>query len=323
VADILITGATGFVGSHLAEALARHGVTARALVRGSSDVSVLRRFGIGHVRAELGDATALRHAVEDAHTVVHLAAATRALSRQTFQDVNVDGTRRIIEAMQEGGAQRRLIYLSSLAAVGPSTDGPVRPDSEPRPLTTYGRTKLEGERLALGASGLTAAVLRPPAVYGPGDRDLLTFFRMARLGILPVIGPGARRVQLIHARDVAEALVGAVEERSAAGIFHIADPTAYAWSEVLDRVAVAVGRRGVRVRIPAAALKGVALATQLGARVTGRPATLDGEKVRELLAEGWLCETEAARRAFGFVSAIPLAHGLRETADWYRSEGWL
>jgi nucleoside-diphosphate-sugar epimerase len=323
VADILITGATGFVGSHFVEALARHGIQARALVRPTSDLSVLRRFGTGHLTCDLSDESGLRRAMGDAGTVVHLAAATRALDRATFHDVNVEGTRRLIEAMVTSGGRRRLIYVSSLAAVGPARDHASGTDAEARPLTTYGRTKLEGERLALGRDGLPAIVLRPAAVYGPRDLDMLPFFRLARLGLLPVVGSPVRRLQLVHARDLAEALVQAVRARSVTGVFGIAEPTVYTWAEVLDQLAAAVGRRGVRVRMPGMALTLLAAATQAAARATRRPATLDREKVAELLADGWTCDTSGARAALGFAAAIPLAEGLRDTVGWYRAEGLL
>jgi nucleoside-diphosphate-sugar epimerase len=320
VADILVTGATGFVGSHFVEALARHGMEARALVRPTSDVSVLRRFGIEPVVCGLDDPSGLRRAVAEAGTVVHAAAATRALARETFHDVNVEGTRRLVDAMTAKGESRRLVYLSSLSAAGPNAaDGA----GGAGPLTTYGRTKLEGERIALGRDGLRAIVLRPPAVYGPRDTDLLPFFRLARRGILPVVGRKERRLQMVHARDLAEAMIRAVRKPDATGVYGVADPTVHTWGEVLDLVAAAVGRRGRKLPLPPATLSAVALAMQVAARVTRRPATLDREKVLELLADGWLCDTAAAREDLGFAATISLAEGLRETVDWYRAKGLL
>jgi nucleoside-diphosphate-sugar epimerase len=323
VADILITGATGFVGSHFIEALARHGVKARALVRPTSDVAVLDRYGVERVTGGFDDGAALRRAVAGADVVVHLAGATRALRRATFHDVNAIGTLRLIEAMESEGGGRRLVYLSSLAAAGPAAGSPVCSTDTPRPLTTYGRSKLEGEGHVLGSDGIDGVVLRPPAVYGPRDRELLPFFRLARRGVLPVIGPLNRRVQMVHVADLAEALVRAVEVTTATGIFHIAEPTAYTWAEMLDHVAAAVGRRGARVRVPAAVLKAAAGGTQAASRLARRPAVFDAEKALELLAEGWLCETEAARLELGFEAAIALPRGLRDTARWYRAHGWL
>jgi nucleoside-diphosphate-sugar epimerase len=323
VVDILLTGATGFVGSHLVEALSRRDVKVRAFVRATSDRSFLKRLGVESVEGSLDDAASLRRAVADADVVVHMAGATRALRPATFHEVNAAGTLRLLDAMAADGGARRLVYLSSLAAAGPAEGRPVRPGDEPRPLTTYGRSKLAGETHALSRDGIATAVLRPPAVYGPRDRELLPFFRLAKRRLLPVIGPPARRVQLVHVRDLAEALVRAVEVREATGVFHIAEPTAYTWAEMLELVAVAVGKRGMHVPIPAAVLRGAATGSQLGARLTRRPVVFDREKALDLLAAGWLCETDAARRDLGFEAAIPLAEGFRETARWYRAHGWL
>ena len=256
-----------------------------------------------------------------AGTVLHLAAATRALDADTFHRVNAEGTARLVRAVESEGGDARLVYLSSLAAVGPARDGPVGPDTEPAPLTPYGRSKRAGERAVL-ESGLNAAVIRAPAVYGPGDRDLLPFFTLARIGILPVAGSGARRVQLVHARDLAAAVLAGADARGAAGVYHAAEPRSYAWGEVLARMADAVESHGIRVRVPAGVVRGAAAVTEWVSRLTRRPVIFDRDKARELLAE-WLCETDAARRDLGFEAAVPLAEGLRETVAWYRAYGWL
>ncbi len=318
--DILITGATGFVGSHLVDVLARRVGRARALVRESSDTSLLERYGFETVVGSLSDGASLRRAVAGADVVVHMAAATRALDAETFHRINAEGTERLVTAMEAETSGARLVYLSSMAAVGPSRDGtPVEPGDEPRPLTAYGRSKLAGEAVVEGWPD--AAVIRAPAVYGPGDRDLLTFFRLARFGVLPVVGPPDRRLQLVHARDLAEAMMAAAAA-DATGVYHVAEPRAYRWSELLDMMARVMDRTGVRIRVPAAAVKGAAAVSEAIARRTRRPVIFDRDKAKELLAE-WLCETATARRELGFEARIPLADGLRETAAWYRAYGWL
>ena len=319
--DTLITGATGFVGSHLVEALAARGARARALVRETSDTSLLRAHGFETVVGSLRDEASLRRAVAGTRTVLHLAAATRALDAETFHRINAQGTARLVSAMEAEAGSARLVYLSSMAAAGPARNGPVEPDDEPRPLTAYGRSKLAGEEAVLG-SALDAAVIRAPAVYGPGDRDLLTFFRIARWGVLPVIGPADRRIQLIHVADLAGALLAAADARGASGVYHAAEPRAYAWDEVLSMVADAVDRGGVRVPVPGAVVKAAATISEGISRVTRRPVIFDREKARELLAE-WLCETDTARQELGFEASVPLAGGLQETAAWYRANGWL
>lgn len=322
VADILITGATGFVGSHLVEALGRRGIGARALVRASSDTSLLERHGIVGEVGDLLDAASLRRVVHGADTVVHLAAATRALRPATFHRVNADGTRLLMQAMKAAGA-RRMVYLSSLAAAGPATDGPVGPGDPAHPITAYGRSKLAGERACMAEPAIDTVVLRPPAVYGPGDRDLLTFFKLADRGVLPVLGSIHRRLQMIHASDLADAIVQAAVLTGATGVFHVAEPVAYTWERILELMRDAVGVPGRRIRVPGMLVRAAAAVTELAARFTRRPVIFDRDKAREILAAGWLCETDRAREELGFVARIPLPDGLRETADWYRTYGWL
>lgn len=319
--DILITGATGFVGSHLVKTLASRGERARALVRESSDNSLLGQNGFETVVGGLEDEASLRTAVRGVDTVLHMAAATRALDEATFHEVNAQGTRNLVTAIRAEGGDQRLVYLSSMAAVGPSHGGPVRPEDAPGPLTAYGRSKLAGEAAVLGA-GLDAAVVRAPAVYGPGDRDLLPFFRLARYGVLPVVGPGDRKVQMIFGPDLARGMVAAGAAKGVTGIYHVAEPRAYAWSEVLTLMAGIFGRRGVRVPVPKPVLRAAAAVSEGIARWVGNPVIFDREKAKELLAE-WLCDTSAAERDLGFEAAVSLAEGLQETVDWYRTYGWL
>jgi nucleoside-diphosphate-sugar epimerase len=318
--DILITGATGFVGSHLVEAMVARGVGVRALARETSDLARLRSLGVETVTGSLWDEASLRRAVAGAGTVLHLAAATRALDPNEFREINAEGTAGLVTALRAEGGDQRLVYLSSMAAVGPSSGRPVRPDDEPRPLTAYGRSKLAGEAAVLH-SGLSAAIIRAPAVYGPGDRDLLPFYRLARLGLLPVLGPADRRVQLVHVSDLAAALIAA-GSREAEGVYHVAEPRAYTWGSVLGLVRRAVGRRGIRIPVPGPALRVAAAASESLARLTGRPVIFDREKARELMAE-WLCDTTSTKRELGFEASVPLADGVKETAEWYRAAGWL
>ncbi|HEX7050393.1 MAG TPA: NAD-dependent epimerase/dehydratase family protein [Longimicrobiales bacterium] len=321
-----MTGATGFVGSHLVEALASHDVRVRALVRRTSDVAALARLGVERVEGGLEDGAALARAMEGADVVFHLAAMTRARSAAEYERVNAGGTRAVVAAATAADPRpRRLVYLSSLAAVGPSLDGrPVGADEAPRPLTAYGRTKLAGERACLAARDiLDVVVLRAPAVYGPRDRELLRMFRLAAWGILPVPAGPVRRVQLIHVADLARALICAASAAAATGVYHAAEARAYGWAEVADLIGRAVGRPARQVRVPASLVHIAAAMSEWTAALRGRTTLFNREKARELLAPGWLCETDALRRDTGFEAQIPLPEGLRTTAAWYRAQHWL
>ena len=326
VKTVLVTGATGFVGAHVIEALSRTGVCIRAAVRKSSKIDFLRQFDIDIVTAGLEDETRMREAVAGSDVVVHLAAATRASSAEEFARANARGTRVVVDAvMHAQPAPRRLVYLSSLAAAGPAIDGrPVSVNDEPRPLTVYGRTKLEGERICQQITAhREVMILRAPAVYGPRDRDVYEFFRMARLGVMPMPMGDARPIQMIHVQDLARAVATAATTDAPAGVYHVAEERAYFWPEIGRMVGDAVGRKVRFVRIPAAAFLAAGAVSELVGAATGRAVLFSRDKARELLAPGWLCETDAARDRLGFTAEIDLARGLAETAEWYRAHGWL
>ena len=326
VKTLLVTGATGFVGSHVAEIARGQPFRMRALVRKEADTERLRAAGFEVVRGSLQDATALREAADGADAVLHLAAATQARSFEDYRLANAAGTQALIDAVLAGAPRpRRLIYLSSLAAVGPSLDGrPVSRDTAPRPLTAYGRTKLAGEQACEAVGGiLEVAILRAPAVYGPRDRDVFEFFRMARRGVVVLPGGGPRTLQMIHAADLARALVLAATAEGTSGVYHVAEARSYEMEEMARMVVTAVGRRARIVKVPGGMISAAASASERLAGLFGKSTIFNRDKARELLAPGWLCETELARRDFGFEAHIPLQAGLSETAKWYFDNGWL
>jgi nucleoside-diphosphate-sugar epimerase len=322
---VLITGATGFVGSHVVERFANTGLLQRVLVRPTSDTRQLRDVGADLVVGSLNDEPSLRAAVQGVDIVVHLAAATHARGETEYRRVNDQGTRNLIRAALGADPRpRRFVYLSSLAAAGPSMDGrPVAPDSAPRPLTAYGRSKLAGEVACRENRGIEFAVLRAAAVYGPRDSEMLRFFKLASLGWMPLPAGPRRRIQLIHVSDLADAIARAALEPAVDGLFHIAEPRAWDWTEAAGFIADAVGRKARIVPVPVFAMRAAALAAEAVHRLAGRSSMFNRDKVTEIAAPAWICETDRAENAFGFHAAISLPDGLRQTADWYRQHGWL
>jgi len=323
---VLLTGATGFVGWHVVDALAGTGVALRALVRPTSRTGALERHGVELVRGDLdGGAAALASALAGIDTVVHLAARTHARSEAAFHETNAAATRRLLRAARDANGPPRFVYMSSLAAAGPARDGrPVRPADPARPITAYGRSKRAGEVACREMSDdLDVVVLRAPAVYGPRDREMLRFFRFARTGRVPVPAGAPRPLQFVHVSDLARAVVLAAGHADLRGIFHVAEPDAYDMHAVARLIGDAIGRRVRPLPLPAGLIHAVAAAAESAQRALGRTSMLNRDKAREFLAPGWLCETGAARDAFGFEARIALPDGLRETAAWYTENGWL
>jgi dihydroflavonol-4-reductase len=323
-ADVLITGATGFVGLHVAAAFSGRAMRVRALVRSAHRAERLRGLPVTTQLASLDDQAALVRALAGARVVVHLAALTHARTEAELERVNVAGTRGLLEAMLTAVPRpRRLVYMSSLAAVGPALH-PLGRSDPARPLTAYGRSKLAGERVVLSAAdALEVVVLRAPAVYGPGDAEILRFFRLAKLGVLPVPAGPPRPLQLVFVRDLAEAVVQAAVQPAARGVYHIAGAESRSWAEVCQLLGRTTGRRVRLLRVPSGLIRGAAAVSEAVAAALGRSSIFNRDKARELLAPGWLCDTEDARRELGFVAGTPLEQGLLETWQWYRNEGWL
>jgi len=323
-ADVLITGATGFVGLHVAQVFAEHGTQVRALVRSSSRAGRLRELGAVIEPGSLEEPEAIQRAAAGVAVVVHLAALTHARTAAELDRVNVAGTRAVLAAVLAASPRpRRLVYMSSLAAAGPAERAIGRSDP-PRPLSAYGRSKLAGEHVVLDAARqLEVVVLRAPAVYGPGDAELLRFFRLAKVGLLPVPAGPPRPLQLVYVKDLAEAVWCAAVQPGAHGLYHVASPEVYPWAAVCRALARTAGRKARLVRVPPGLIRAAAAASEWVAGGLGRSTMFNRDKAKELLAPGWLCDTEDARRELGFSAATPLEQGLKETWLWYRNEGWL
>jgi nucleoside-diphosphate-sugar epimerase len=321
---VLVTGATGFVGRHVAPAFHDAGFRVRALTRSAARAQHLGDLGFELVTGRLEDGSLLDEACAGVDVVVHLAALTHARGEDEYHRVNVTGTQRLLEAALQ---QRvgRFVFLSSLAAAGPCIDGRgVSAADQPRPLTAYGRSKLAAEQVCMNAADrIRMVILRAPAVYGPWDTDLFHFFRIAKYGFIPVPTGPERRLQMVHAADLAAALVRGVVAPAARGVYHIAEPRSYSWEAVGRMVGAAVGRRVRALPVPAALLGGLAGVVETAAGLVGSSSIFNRDKARELLAPGWLCETESARAEMGYEARIGLDEGLRATARWYRDNGWL
>lgn len=321
----LITGATGFVGSHLAERLSGAGWQVRALVRRTSDTRLLRELGATLVEGGLDDVDALRRGADGADTVFHLAAVTQARDEEAYRRANAEGTAHVVRgALAAAARPRRLVYLSSYAACGPSPDGRARGrDEPPAPLTAYGRTKLAGERAAAeaAAAGVEVLTLRAPAVYGPRGRDLLTYFRLVSHGVGPFPGGPDRRLHLLYAPDLALALLRAAD--APPGTYAVAEPAVYTWRQVVDAVAEAVGRSPLRIPLPPGLARGAAAAAEAFGRVAGTTVAFNREKAEEMLAEAWVCDLAGSDALLPPAEATPLREGTRRTAQWYRDQGWL
>jgi nucleoside-diphosphate-sugar epimerase len=325
--NVLVTGATGFVGHNLVDALLRKGYRVTCLVRKTSDTRALQRQHVRLVEGDLPDPQAVRRAARGVFAVCHLAGLIKAASREDYYRVNQGGTRILLEALAEANpGLNRFIHVSSLAAAGPSKDDRgLTEDERPNPISWYGESKLRSEQEVVRFSdAFPATILRPSAVYGPHDSETLLIFRMIKRGYLLTPGRFTRRFSLIHAEDLAAACIKAMESNTPSGeIYFISRPEIHTWGDVGRRIAQKLGKSYRQISFPRWMALTVGLAGDLWAGVTGRPATLNSQKVRELLQPSWICNTSKAREALGFNPAIDLDNGINETVRWYQNQGWL
>lgn len=335
----LVTGGTGFVGSHLVEALLARGVgEVRCLVR--SDLKWLAgmpRAGSGavtHVPGDLFSGDALRDALGGVEAVYHVAGLTRARDQGALDRANVSGTRSLLAAVRDAAPRvRELVVTSSLEAMGPNriaAGGAPVPATEadtPRPVSMYGRSKAAMERMVRDEFGdLRPVVVRPPAVYGPREADIFEMIRAASRGVFAVVGDGqARRLSLVHVRDLVAGMVlaGAVG-RAAEGVetYFIGSERGYAWTEVRTAMADALGRRVWPLPVPTAAM-GLAGAVSEGVgTLRGALPPLTRDKA-EAARHAWVCSVAKAEARLGYRQTVGLAEGMAETVAWARAEGWL
>ena len=316
---VAVTGGTGFIGTHLARLLVERGHEVSALVRTPAKAGVLRELGCRIVPGGLDDAAARGTLVAGAEVVYHLAGLISAPSLETLRRVNREAAA-LVARDAAFASVSRFVLVSSLAVTGPSPRGQSLDErSGPGPVTDYGRSKQEGEE-AVRAVGVPLTIVRPPAVYGPGDRAFLTLFRLAAKGVFPLLGDGRQELSLVFAPDLAQALVAAAESRATlGGTYHAAHSevvTARGLGELLGRT---LERRVRFPRLPGPLVRALLGAADL-ARIPGLPAP---DKAHELLAPAWRASSEALRRDAGWSAATGIERGIPETAAVYRSAGWL
>ena len=323
----LVTGATGFVGSHLVERLVREGLEVVCLVRPTSSLAWLAGLPVQTRVAPLDQAQALAQAVGEPDVVFHVAGITRARSAADYLAVNAEGTGRLLDALARAGRRpRRVVYVSSLAAAGPTPGAePLTEHDEPHPHDGYGASKLAAERIVQAqAARLPATIVRPPAVYGPRDRNFLPLFRTAqRFGLAPIIGGPAKEVSFVHAADLADGLWRAASCEAAAGQTYFVASGTHTFAEVLDALEAALGRRLRRLRVPKLVARLAGELGELAWSLTGKPQIISRRKVRDMLQERWTCSWAKAERELGYHPSVALRDGMRETAQWYASHGWL
>lgn len=326
---VLVTGATGFIGSHVADMLIEKGYDVRCLVRKTSSLKWLEGKRIERMEGSLNHPETLEKAVRDTDMIFHVAGLTSAKNAEEFMRGNRDATVHLLQAAERYAPNvEKFLHVSSLAVCGPSesSDKPTTELTPCRPITTYGRTKLAAEEAVHSfAAKLPCSIVRPPAVYGQRDTAILTFFQAVARGIVPLIGFDKKLVSLVNGLDLARGIIEAAESPATVGeTYFVSSDEYYSWEEVGEEVGMALGKKmRINVRVPHALVFGIAgIVGGLG-QFSKKPPVLNFEKGRDITRRYWTCSTEKARRDFGYTQQVSLRDGVRDTVAWYKHHQWV
>ncbi len=334
MATALITGVSGFIGTHLAQALVQREVTTHGLIRCSSRAEHLKRLNITFHMGDIRDPKAVASAVAKADIVYHLAGLTKSLEPRRMMRVNQQGVKNVVAACAARPTPPILILVSSLAAAGPSLGHRPRIESDPaRPISFYGRTKRAGELAAIvRAAEVPLTIVRPPIVFGERDTDFLYAIRvLANWGLYFLPAPPEQRISLLHATDLANLLALAASKGTRVsngaeehGCYYAASETDPTYRELGLLLAEAIGNTRFRsLRIPKSLTWLLFGSVDLLSRIRGSATIISLDKARDLLAGPWTCSAAKARKDLGYHPLAPLQERLLTTVTWYRKRGWL
>lgn len=323
---VLVTGASGFLGSHVAEQLIKAGHAVRVLVRKTSNRKFLQSLqGIEFAEGSVEEAARVDEAAAGVDAIVHSAGIVKARTPEEFHRTNVQGTRNLLEAARKVAGLRRFVHVSSLEASGPSRDGKPVPITQESPVTEYGRSKLLAEKACLEfKDGLPITILRPTAIYGPRDVEILEAFRSVKRGVLPVTGDGKILYTFTYGPDCAAACVCALEAQVPSGsTYFVSDGDVWEQKQAMSKIEDAFKKRAfLRAGVPFGVVRAAALLVEAYGKVANKPVMLTREKAR-MLSQHFVCDSRETQEALGWKPSVPWVEGALLTARWYEENGWL
>lgn len=322
---VFVTGGTGFIGSHLIDSLlAQNKFEIYALVRDPDNLKWLKGKNIQGLQ---GDLLSIPELPSDLDYVIHLAGSTKAHKSADYYTVNQSGTASLFQALSSQGLRpKRVIYLSSMAAAGPSKPGhPVKESDPPQPVSAYGRSKYQGEVEALRyAENHPLAIVRVGPVFGPRDRDFLAYFKFLKMGILPSFGSSSSQMSVCYIKDLIRGLQLCFEASLESGeIFNLADPVPYTWDEFGKTAARFLGKKPKQIKFPLPMVYAIAFISEFVDLFKKKPGILSKEKIGEMRQNAWVADTLKAEERLGFRTNYSLEDGLEETIGWYKDHSWL
>ncbi len=330
---ILVSGASGFIGSGLVSALAAQGHEVSALMRPSASAEFLNGVAFTRVAGDILDLDSLKRACKNQDAVYHLAGLTAARNREEYFKFNAEGTKNLAAAAIASGSVKRFVFVSSMAASGPSFGLSPKLETDPNhPVSTYGESKLRGELYLDELRGqLPFIVVRPPMVYGPRDKNVYLFFKTIQKHWMPVLPSktptGHKYYSAIHVDDLIQALVNAMNcdaSLFAAGErFHVSDGQIYTYERIMGLISEELKVKPIRLKLPGGLVSALASGGTLAGRILNRSLPLNLDKYHELISDYWICSSEKAFEKLAWKPRYTLETGVPQTVAWYKIHGWL
>ncbi len=332
--QVLVTGGSGFIGSELICQLAQQNVTnynVRALLRQTSSMKNLQNLNFQPVQGSLQDLKSLKKAVQGVDVVFHLAGVIAARSKKEYFDHNAEGTKNLLQACMESAPQlKRFVYVSSLAASGPAnTLTPRIEDALETPVSSYGESKLEGERILKRQANFPVTIVRPPIVYGPKDKGVFEFVKIINNHIFPILkGKNETKEKyysVVYVDDLVQGILhaGFSEKQGKLETFFLADDSIYSWSQIMSNIETILRKKTIKVPLPFFVAQSIAAIGSLVTKFSRKLVPLNLDKIKELKPDFWICSNLKAKKVLGFDPQFNLSQGMEKTIAWYKENQWI
>ena len=325
---ILVTGATGFIGSHTADKLLEKGYTVRCIVRKTSNLRWLEGKNFELVEAALSNQKELEKATENVDYIYHIAGNTSAKNLEEYLQGNCQGTINLMEAALKNAPNlKRFLYVSSQTASGPANSAtvPTTENMPMNPITDYGRSKKAAEEAVNSYSEkLPITIVRPPAVYGPRDTEIFDIFKMAKMGLNAYMGFNKKMLSLVHSEDLCEGIIAAAESENTVGkTYFVSSDEFYYWKDIYKIMKKCFGKSWtVSIYLPHFLVLTAGAISGFIGKLSPKPPVFNYQKGIDFIQQYWICSTENAAKDFGYKQKISLEKGIEETIKWYKEMGW-
>jgi len=326
---VLVTGATGFIGSYVAEKLLAKGYKVRCIIRPTSDLRWIKEKNYELIKGSLFDINSLEEATKDVDYIYHIAGNTSAKKLNEYIDGNCNGTINLINAAIKNAPNlKRFVYISSQTACGPalSLDAPSTEDSPLNPITDYGKSKkLAEDAIKSFIDKIPFTIIRPPAVYGPRDTEIFSMFKMINMRLCAYIGFNKKMLSLVHIDDLCDGMINAAEVNTTLGkTYFITSEEFYDWKHIYRLMKKELNKNiTLNIYLPHFLVLAVAGLSGFLGSFAKKPPVFNYQKGIDFIQQYWICSPKSATKDFGYRQKVSLEQGIKDTINWYKDMKWL